>query len=77
MQGCTPRGFFVAPDMASNANEIRENALKPRRARGDEGEVEQFSIRDQIEADRYAQEQAAGGRSRLPIRFAKIKPGGA
>jgi hypothetical protein len=34
-------------------NALRDSAAGPQRARGDEGEVQQHSLRDQIEADRY------------------------
>jgi hypothetical protein len=39
--------------------------------------VQNMSIDDQIKADRYVKENAAVRRSTLPIRFAKVKPGGA
>jgi len=34
-------------------NRIRDNASGPKRARGDSGEMEQHSLADQIEADKY------------------------
>jgi hypothetical protein len=34
-------------------NTIRENASGPKRARGDSGEMEQHSLAEQVEADRY------------------------
>lgn len=39
---------------------IRENAAGPKWARGDSGEIEQHSLKDQIEADKYLRPQ--GGR---------------
>jgi hypothetical protein len=35
------------------------------------------SLSEQIEADRYLAEKTATSRRKLPIRYAKIKPGGA
>ena len=41
-------------------NTIRENAAGPKRAAGDSGSVEQHSLTEQIEADRYlASKEAA------------------
>ena len=57
-------------------NTIRENAAGPKRAKGDSGEMEQHSLRDQIAADKHlAGKQAAGGKG-LGIRLLKISPGG-
>jgi len=40
--------------MAENLdNTIRDNAAGPKRASGDSGSVEQHSLADQIEADKY------------------------
>jgi len=39
--------------------------------------VSRMSISDQIAADKYAKENAGSTRSTLPIRFAKVRPGGA
>ena len=38
---------------------IRENASGPKSAKGDAGEVEQHSLPEQIEADRYLNSKAA------------------
>ena len=38
---------------ATIENAIKENAAGPKRAQGDSGSVEQHSLADQIEADRY------------------------
>ncbi|MBX3452742.1 MAG: hypothetical protein KF777_24615 [Planctomycetaceae bacterium] len=56
---------------------IRENAQGPAKATGDSGSVEQHSLQDQIEADRYlASKQAAKSKSR-GLRFSKLVPPGA
>ncbi|MDR1611869.1 MAG: hypothetical protein LBT97_03690 [Planctomycetota bacterium] len=58
-------------------NTIRENAQGPRRAAGDSSSMEQHSLSDQIEADRYlASKQAAKSRG-LGIRMIKLVPPGA
>jgi hypothetical protein len=43
-------------------NKITENAQGPKKVTGDQGSVEQHSIKDQIDADRYekANEAAKG-----------------
>jgi len=55
---------------------IRDNAAGPKRARGDSSEMEQHSLAEQIEADRYLSSKKAmkGG---LGIRLTKISPPGA
>ncbi len=56
---------------------IEQNAAAPKRVRGDSGEVEQHSLKDQIEADRYlASKKAAQGKG-LGIRISKMKASGA
>jgi len=56
--------------------DIRRNAKGPRRARGDSGEMEQHSLKDQIEADRYlaSKEDAKRG---LGVKRSKLVPPGA
>ena len=57
-------------------NAIRENAAGPAKASGDSGSVEQHSLQDQIEADRYlASKQAA--KKGLGVKMAKVSPPGA
>lgn len=57
-------------------NAIRENAAGPAKASGDSGSVEQHSLADQIEADRYlASKQAA--KKGLGVKMAKVSPPGA
>ncbi|GIK23542.1 MAG: hypothetical protein BroJett005_29560 [Ignavibacteriota bacterium] len=47
------------PDDPTIADAIRENAAGPKRAQGDSGSVEQHSISEQIEADRYLASKGA------------------
>ena len=55
---------------------IRENAEGPKRAAGDSGSVEQHSLAEQIEADRYlASKQAA--KKGLGVKMTKVVPPGA
>jgi len=58
-------------------NTIRENAAGPKRAAGDSGSVEQHSLRDQIEADRYLASKEAAKSKGLGIRVRKLVPPGA
>jgi len=55
---------------------ISDNASGPRRARGDSGEVEQHSLTDQIEADRYLNSKKAASGSGLGVRMSKLVPPG-
>ena len=57
-------------------NTIRQNAAGPRRARGDSGEMEQHSLREQIEADRYLNSKQAAS-SGLGVKRSKLIPPGA
>ena len=57
---------------------IEQNATAPKRVRGDSGEVEQHSLKDQIEADRYlASKKATQGKGMGGIRISKMKASGA
>ena len=58
-------------------DQIRENAAGPKRARGDSAEVEQHSLRDQIEVDRYLNSKKAARSSGLGVRQSKLVPPGA
>lgn len=63
------------PDDLSDA--IRTNANGPKAAKGDSGSMEQHSLTDQIEADRYlASKKAAGGKG-LGVKISKLVPPGA
>ena len=55
---------------------IEENAMGPRRAKGDSGEVEQHSIPDQIAADKHLQSKRATQSKGLGIKLNKISPDG-
>ncbi|MCD6405991.1 MAG: hypothetical protein J7M19_09205 [Planctomycetes bacterium] len=58
-------------------NTIRENAAGPKRAAGDSGSMEQHSLTDQIEADRYLASKTAARSGSLGIRKTKLVPPGA
>jgi len=64
--------------MAENLdNTIRENAVGPKRATGDSGSVEQHSLAEQIDADRYLNSKEAARSKGLGIRRTKLVPPGA
>ncbi|MCL2120013.1 MAG: hypothetical protein FWH27_16470 [Planctomycetaceae bacterium] len=54
---------------------IRENAAGPKRAQGDSGSMEQHSLKDQIEADKYLASKEAV-RHGIGIKTVKISPDG-
>jgi len=56
---------------------IRQNAAAPKRAKGDSSEVEQHSLADQIEADRYLNSKKAAKGKKAGLKFAKLVPPGA
>ncbi len=55
---------------------IAENARGPKRVQGDSGSVEQHSLRDQIEAERFLQSKKAAQSKNFPLKMFKIAPGG-
>lgn len=55
---------------------IRENASGPARVQGDAGSVEQHSLTEQIEADRYLASKQAATKG-LGVRMVKVVPPGA
>lgn len=55
---------------------IRDNAAGPAKASGDAGSVEQHSLRDQIEADRYLNSKQAAKNNNCGLRFSKLVPPG-
>jgi len=55
---------------------IRENAQQPAKASVDSVNVEQHSLADQIEADRYLASKQATRSKRLGLRFTKVIPPG-
>ena len=56
---------------------IDKDVQSPRRVRGDEGEVEQHPLPDQIEADRYLAQSTASKNPLRGIRLTKLIPPGA
>lgn len=58
-------------------NTIRENAEGPKRATGDSGSMEQHSLKDQVEADRYLNSKQAAKARGLGLRMSKLVPPGA
>ena len=57
--------------------ELRRNAKSPKRAKGDSGEIEQHSLAEQIEADRYLESKKASRARGLGFRRTKMVPPGA
>ena len=55
---------------------ILENAKGPKRVQGDSGSVEQHSLKDQIEAERFLQSKKATQGKGFPIRLFRISPDG-
>jgi hypothetical protein len=56
---------------------IRESAQQPAKTSVDSVNVEQHSLADQIEADRYLASKQATRSKRLGLRFTKVIPPGA
>ena len=61
--------------MNGNDERLRENMNSPKSAEIDGQKVEQHSLKDQIEADRYLESKKALRRG-LGIRITKMKAGG-
>lgn len=55
---------------------IRENATSPAKVTGDQGSVEQHSLKEQIEADRYLASKKAARSKGFGVRFGKLVPPG-
>lgn len=53
---------------------IAQNAAGPAKASGDEGSVEQYSLSEMIEADRYLASKNAARNSGFPFRLTKLIP---
>ncbi len=69
------------PDLPSNVpstlkDAIAENAKGPKKVQGDSGSVEQHSLKDQIEAEKFLQSKKAAQGKGLGIRLFKISPDG-
>jgi len=56
---------------------IAESAKSPKRAQGDSGSVEQHSLTEQIEADRYLASKNAAKSKNSGLRISKLLPPGA
>ena len=68
-------GRPVVPDDLDDT--IEQNAKGPAKASGDAGAVEQHSLPDQIEADRYLASKEAAKKPQRGLRFNKLVPPGA
>jgi len=55
---------------------IRENAIGPKRVQSDAGSVEQHSLKDQIDVERFLQSQKATRKPGLGIKLVKLSPDG-
>jgi len=64
----------MANDLEQN---IKDNAAGPKRAQGDAGSVEQHSLKDQVEADRYLSSKQAAADPAKAVRFTRLVPPGA
>ncbi len=64
-----------APDNLTQT--IRDNAAGPRKAKGDNVEMEQHPLPDQIAADKYLASKNATKRKGLGVSLKKISPSGA
>lgn len=63
--------------MSDIKDAIKANATAPKRARGDEGEVESHPLPDQIAADKYVETaEAAKGKSRFGLISRRTVPPG-
>lgn len=56
---------------------IKDNAAGPKRAQGDAGSVEQHSLKDQVEADRYLASKQVATNPGKAVRFTRLVPPGA
>ena len=65
---------MTTPDELDDA--IAENAKGPKRAKGDSGEIEQHSLKDQIEAAKFIAARKAVAKPKLGLRQIKISPPG-
>lgn len=66
------------PEPTDNLEQvIRDNAAGPKRAQGDAGSVDQHSLKDQIDADRYLASKQVAARPARAIRLTRLVPPGA
>jgi hypothetical protein len=62
--------------MADLTDEIEENAAAPKRVAIDGVSVDEHSLPDQIDADRYLKGQTAASKPHAGLRFVKLIPPG-
>jgi len=62
--------------MTTRDEQIEQNLAKPASASSDGVSASQHSLASQIQAAEYLDNKANNGSKKLPIRFAKIRPGG-
>ncbi|MCA9249802.1 MAG: hypothetical protein KDA54_01590 [Phycisphaerales bacterium] len=55
---------------------ILDSATGPKRAQGDAGSVEQHSLKDQIEADKYLASKTATASAGIGIKLVRLSPPG-
>lgn len=63
--------------MGELEDEIRENLSKPKRAKGDQGEMEAHSLKDQVEAAKFLSSDTVAEKPHRALKYARIKPPGA
>ncbi len=73
-------GNVIGPTPPSNEpstlkDAIAENAKGPKKVQGDSGSVEQHSLKDQIEAEKFLQSKKAAQGKNFPLKIFKIAPG--
>lgn len=56
---------------------LQSNANAPKKVSNDAGSVEQHSLKDQIEVDRYLAAKASSNKKNRGLRFNKLVPPGA
>jgi len=61
------------PDLSQTIRESRQSA---KRAKGDNGELEQHSLKEQIEVDRYLCNREAAKAGPHALRFSRVVPPG-
>ena len=68
---------FAVPPPRVTAQELEQQAAKPKVVEVDGQRVEQHSLPDQIAFDRYLAAKKAAERRVVGVRFAKMEAGGA
>ena len=62
--------------MTIEDSDIEDAGKAPRRVRTDEGTVEEKSVQELIDADRYGQDRKASAKVPWGMRVARTRPGG-